>query len=112
MSTGNIKIYYYDPQSTRISQLGIWDQKTGYVIHFKPRSSSSQSNRNASVGEANVLKLEFVFYGNDGVSFKIRHGWVKHGFVFCYCSKRKAVKQFRYIQKHLLALGLTTLDVS
>ena len=111
MGSGKIKVYYYS-QSTQITSLGILDQEMGYIVTFRPRSSGSRLNQYLSVGEANVLKLEFFFYENDGIVFKVKSGWVKYGSIYFYYSKRRAAKQFHCIQKAFHALGFTTLDVT
>ena len=112
MNSGKIRIYHYDPKTTQINSLGIRDREMGYIVHFKPRGNASHSNQYLSVGERDVLKLEFTFYGNDGIVLKVKHGWMKQGCIYLYCSKGKAIKRFIRIQNDLLALGFTTLDLT
>ena len=112
MNSGKLRIYHYDPKTTQINSLGIRDREMGDIVHFKPRGSASDSNQYLSVGERDILKLEFSFYGNDGIVLKVEYGWIKQGCIYLYCSKRKAIKRFICIQNDSLALGFTTLDLT
>ena len=73
MNSGKIRIYHYDPKTTQINSLGIRDREMGDIVHFKPRSNASYSNQYLSVGERDILKLEFSFYGNDGIVLKVKY---------------------------------------
>ncbi len=112
MNSEKSKLYFYDPRLTSINRFGILDQKMGYIVKFRPHSSNSRSNQYLSVGERDILKLEFKFYENEGVVLKVKRGWSKHGKIYLYCSKWKAIKQFHCIMKTLYALGFTTYDLT